>query len=228
MVQMTNAPDAGHIAGRSNLNEPMKEDRMAEKFKACSIDGCNRNAHHSASGSKGLCGAHRKRLWRHGDPEAGKTADGVPRRFIQEVVLSYAGEDCLPWPYAKGPEGRGIVTFKNKNFIASRFICELVHGAPPTPKHEAAHNCGKGHLGCVNPRHLGWKTHTENLADKLVHGTHNRGERHWISKLTENDVRRIRLLKGLVTQRKLAMEYGVVIQTISDIHRRCTWSWLDA
>lgn len=33
-------------------------------------------------------------------------------------------------------------------------MCELVYGKPPMPKHQAAHNCGKGNLGCINPKHL--------------------------------------------------------------------------
>lgn len=41
---------------------------MAERFSACSVEGCNGNAHYTAQGKKGLCGKHYKKLRQHGDP----------------------------------------------------------------------------------------------------------------------------------------------------------------
>jgi len=111
--------------------------------------------------------------------------------------------------------------------LASRYVCELVRGKPPTPKHEAAHSCGKGHDGCIAPGHLSWKTATQNAADKLLHGTDPRGERCGTAKLTEGQVREIRSLKGTATQAELAIRYSVARETISLIHRRINWAWLD-
>jgi hypothetical protein len=48
-------------------------------------------------------------------------------------------------------------------------------------------------------------------------------ELHNLAKLTENDVRRIRSLKGIVQQKQLAEEYGVTPPAISAIWRRTTW-----
>jgi hypothetical protein len=54
---------------------------------------------------------------------------------------------------------------------ATRVMCKLAHGPAPTPKHHAAHSCGKGHEACINPKHLRWATPRENAADAKLHGT---------------------------------------------------------
>jgi hypothetical protein len=113
-----------------------------------------------------------------------------------------------------------------KRTVASRYVCELAHGAPPTPKHEAAHSCGNGKDGCVNQNHLSWKTRTENQADRLEHGTHNRGARQGRSKLNEDDVREIIALKGKEKQRDLAKRFGVTRMTVSSIHTGKNWAWV--
>src|SRR6185312_1870651 len=67
--------------------------------------------------------------------------------------MGHHGDACMPWPFSKdGRVGRGGLTYRGKSYWAHRLMCELAHGAPPTPKHQAAHNCGKGHYGCVNPK----------------------------------------------------------------------------
>lgn len=105
-------------------------------------------------------------------------------------------------------------------------VCEAVHGPAPSPHHEAAHTCGRGSSGCINPNHLRWATPTENQADKIEHGTSNRGERCAASRLTEDDVIEIRRLKGKMTQKEIAEIFGVNYITVGDIHNSRTWAWL--
>lgn len=199
---------------------------MADQFKACSVDGCNGNAHYSKQGRKGFCSAHYKRSWRHGNPLKGDTSKGEVKRYIQDVVLFYQEDECLIWPFAKVDGSRGVINIDGKNTLASRYICMLTHGNPPTPKHEAAHTCGKGHEGCCSPRHLVWKTKIENEADKITHGTLRRGELVNFSKLTEEQAREILSLKGKETQAAIAKRYGVGRVAVSNIHSRKTWAWL--
>src|SRR5687768_4067693 len=186
------------------------EDRMA-KSRLCSIQECGKTLY-----SKGYCEAHYARFRRHGDPLAGRTPDGELIRWINEVAMLHPSDDCLPWPFGTIGNGRAQVRVSGKKVIASRYVCELANGAPPTPEHEAAHSCGNGHEGCIAPGHLGWKTHVENMADRLVHGTLRRGERHGMAKLTEDDVRTIIALKGGVPRRNLAEMYGVSRGTIGN------------
>jgi hypothetical protein len=149
-------------------------------------------------------------------------------RFIDEVALRHTGGECLIWPFSKNCKGYGRVWVDGKHFLASRYICELVNGPPPTPAHEAAHSCGKGHEACIAPGHLEWKTHAENMADKMVHGTSNRGERNGQVKITEAQAREILALKGKETQSKLAERFLVSRSLISRIHAGDCWGWLAA
>jgi hypothetical protein len=148
-------------------------------------------------------------------------------RFVNEVAMRHTSNDCLTWPYAKNSKGYGSLCVDGKMVRTHRYVCELLHGAPPTPEHEAAHSCGKGHLGCIAPGHLSWKTRVENMADKLVHGSHNRGERHNLVKLTEAAVREIISLRGEETQSRLAERFGVAQQTIAHIYAGRNWAWLN-
>ena len=187
----------------------------------CSIPGCGKL--HCA---QGYCDAHYRRFRRHGDPLGGRLPPGERKRWINEVAMRHSGEGCLTWPFVDHKDGYGRLRIDGRTTIASRYVCKLVHGAPPTPKHEAAHNCGKGHLGCVAPGHLEWKTPKQNHADKLEHGTSNRGERHGLSKLTEADVIQVMALKGKESRYKIAKRFGVTYGAVSEIHRGRNWSWL--
>lgn len=195
-------------------------------FKSCSIEGCERNAHRSARGIRGYCENHYKRFRRHGDPLGGGTSRGEPLRFINEVVLSYSGDDCLIWPYGRNADGRAQCRIDGKQTYVQRYVCKIAHGEPPTPKHESAHSCGKGHLGCVAKSHLSWKTMKENQADRLIHGTSPRGENSGSAKLTEPQVIEIRALRGLEPTRAIAKRYSVSPQTVSAIQTGRKWAWL--
>lgn len=151
-------------------------------------------------------------------------ARGAARRFYEETVLTYEGDDCLLWPFARYDYGYGKINDGGRTRRVHRLACEESHGQPPTPEHQAAHLCGNGHLGCVTKRHLAWKTRAENEADKVSHGTVLRGERNSRAKLTESDVREILSLKGSMTQAAIGGHFGVHQVTISKIFVGETWA----
>lgn len=201
---------------------------MAIEFKACSVNGCNRNSHCQARGRLGYCGTHYNRFRKYGDPLKIKTAaTGELLRFYNEDVQAYEGESCLIWPYTKDGNGYGRMYIDGKAVSVSRFLCRDINGEPPTEKHQAAHLCGNGHLGCVTKRHLVWKTVAENHADKVKHGTHNRGERCPVSKLTESDVVGIRALRGIEKLDEIASRYGITKSNVKAIHYRRSWAWME-
>ena len=191
---------------------------MAE---VCEIDGCGKPARR-----RKWCAGHYDRWRRHGDPTAGRTPDGLPEKFLHETVMNYQGDDCLKWPFGRITGGYGNIQVNGKMRRVPRIVCEIVHGPPPTPDHEAAHSCGKGHEGCCAPAHLSWKTHAENMQDKLQHGTHNRGERNGSAKLNENDVRKIRALAGTMLQHDIAKQFGITRIMVNLIINRKSWAWL--
>ena len=189
------------------------------------IRGCNAAGCDKPHKAKGYCKAHYKRWKRHGDPLAGGTPTGAPLAFLENIVIPFDGDECLIWPFTTGRDGYGRISLHGKMYLVSRVVCEREHGPPPTPKHEAAHLCGKGRIGCVNRKHLEWKTRKENEADKLAHGTRSRGEQSCFAKLTEAQVLEIRY--STKPQSQLATKYGIAQSTVSQIKARKRWAWLE-
>lgn len=155
-----------------------------------------------------------------------RAAPGEKKRWLDTVALTWESDECLlfPFPFERGMYGNFQDAERN-TFRAHVYICMKAHGVPPSNAHEVAHSCG--HRPCVNKRHLRWATRTENMADTLTHGTHNRGERCGASLLTSDDVVAIRkaIFNG-VLQREIGRQFGVTAQTISAIKNRRSWSWL--
>lgn len=161
-----------------------------------------------------------KRKGRHW-PDRNGIGKGI--RWIREHV-NYSGDECLPWPLHRR-RGYGIFYHFSIRYQAHRYMCELVNGPQPSPSHETAHSCGNRE--CVNPKHLSWKTRSENQLDRRIHGTKSRP--NWWkgdgagSKLTGEQVAEIRALKGIKTQDELAAAFGCTHSNISHIQRGSTW-----
>lgn len=214
----------GHYARNRRYGDPLKCTRGTPQPIAegstCTIEGC-----HKPQRSFGLCVAHYTRQRRHGSPSGGGPEYAQAQQFLRDHA-GHVGDECLFWPFARGSKGDGVVYFRGKQTSTNYAMCCLAHGEPPSSKHEAAHSCGRGHDACVNPNHLRWATRKENHADKLLHGTHNRGEQGPSAKLTIAQVREIRKLRGVVKQRVLAEKFNVTVGAIHSIQIRKNWAWL--
>jgi hypothetical protein len=153
---------------------------------------------------------------------------GEPRQFFEDVVLSYEGNDCLTWPYAKSSKGYAHMRHEGETRLVSRLVCERAHGPAPSPDHEAAHSCGHGDQACVTKRHLSWKTPIANQADRLIHGTSNRGVQNGRSKLTPA---RVKVIKGLLAKNQpiadIARQFDVHYGTIKQINTGKAWGWVE-
>lgn len=134
-------------------------------------------------------------------------------RWISEHI-GYQGDGCLIWPFSRTRDGYGFLGRAGKAHKVHRYICQWVHGAPPTPKHQAAHSCNNGHNGCVNPRHVRWKTPSENHKEATPHPRY---------KLNETQVAEIRKLKGAELVQVTAGRYGVTEATIRKIQNGTNW-----
>lgn len=146
-------------------------------------------------------------------------------KYLYEVVMNYDGDECFIWPFSKNG-GYGAISVNKRPGGVSRIVCIEAHGQPPTPRHEAAHSCGKGHLGCVAKRHLSWKTPKENWADRYVHGTDNSGDRNGRAKLRTADVIQIKALPKDIIVARVAKDYGVSNSAIFDILKGRKWTHL--
>ena len=193
--------------------------------RICAVEDCGKPVH-----GHGFCIVHYSRFKRHGSPTGGRSTVGRPSgggitaAWLEKHKL-HDGEDCLTWPFNTDPHGYGKISHNGKQKHVSRIVCEFRHGPPPSPRHHAAHSCGKGHLGCVNPKHLSWKTPKENSADMVAHGTALRGEKNGKAKLTCEQVLEIRAAKHL-SPSALAKTFNVTRQTISSVLLGESWAWL--
>jgi hypothetical protein len=200
--------------------------RMGYPFemKTCSIEGCSK-----AVEKRGWCGMHYRRFLRYGDTSTTrKRPNGSYVHWIKENA-NFSGDECLPWPFYRKATGyAGIVRLNGKGIVAPRLMCILAHGDPPTARHQAAHECGKGHEGCVNPAHLSWKLPVDNHADMARHGTMIVGEASVNAKLTTDIVCSIREAgRQGAMHRDLAARYKVSESLITSIINRRRWAWLD-
>jgi hypothetical protein len=76
---------------------------------------------------------------------------------------------------------------------------------------------------CVNPDHLFLGTGADNVADKVKKDRQAKGTDSPSAKLTENDVREIRLLEGKISNRAIGRLYGVSHGRIGNIFHGKSW-----
>lgn len=72
---------------------------------------------------------------------------------------------------------------------------------------------------------LVWGTRFENMDDRRRNGIMVRGEKQWMAKMTEPEIREIRsrYSAGGVTLQQLADQFGITYQTVHNIVIRKTW-----
>lgn len=189
---------------------------------SCSIEGCEKGGRII----RGYCAMHYYRLRTYGDPhKLIKLSNGTLIKHLKEVVMKSNSENCIVWPHSRGRDGYGNAIFVDgRRSRPHILVCEIKHGPRPTRRHEAAHSCGKGHEGCVNPTHLSWKTATENQQDRKFHGTYQYGELNPYAKLSAVQVKEIRVLGGTMSMREIAEMYGISRRNVSHILARRSWA----
>lgn len=145
--------------------------------------------------------------------------DGQGEVWIK-IHADYPHKDCcLIWPFGSNSTGYGLVTFEGSGqTYAHRAMCRHIYGDPPSDSHQAAHSCGRGSDGCVNPHHLSWKTPSENQHDRT--DMRNRAKR----KLTAEAADDIRSCKGREQVTLTAERHGVTEAAIRQIQAGKLWS----
>lgn len=191
--------------------------------RVCSIEGCG----NTNRVKRGLCNMHYLRWKRHGDPEAGRTPNGDAEQYL----FAHMHDDCPKWPFARDRRGYGRINYGgHRARLVHQVVCWAAHGPPPTPLHEVAHNCGKGHEGCFGARCVEWKTHAANVADAKEHGTWVHGEGSNFAKLSEAAALEIWRSKPALGRygpaTKVAVMHGVAPETVVAIWDRRSWAWL--
>lgn len=212
---------SSHYNRLKRYGDPLAGGKPRARGRVCSVDGCEKK--HSGHG---YCQAHLLRFKKHGDATAYDVKYSCRIKWI-EAHKNYANDDCISWPFSVSSHGRGsLYGSKYGCRSAPKAMCVAAHGGPPTPESVAAHSCGNGHLGCMNPRHIRWATHMENVKDRAAHGRDRMGTQINTNKLTEAQVIDIRSRKGKQSGVSMAREFGVTPANISDILRGKSWKFL--
>ena len=153
------------------------------------------------------------------------------RELVEKHLSNYVETDTGCWEFQGGrsPDGYGNISIAkvyNTNrcdtYRAHRlsyYYYTLVDPASLLVRHDCDNPC------CINPAHLRLGTPADNVRDCVERGRKPRGEKHWCSKLTEEDViaMKNRLREGKETQAKIAKDFGVSPQTINHIHLGRYW-----
>lgn len=158
-------PAERYERSRRVLTNPITEgSKMAKANRICSIADCGKPTY-----ARDVCKNHYRRVRKYGDALGGpRTAYRVAQTYFYDVVIPYPGDECLFWPFARSANGYGSLHWHGREEGTHRLACMFAHGPAPEGRNYAAHSCGNGHLGCVNPRHLRWATQKENMLDKIA------------------------------------------------------------
>ena len=131
---------------------------------------------------------------------------------------------CLEWTGTKTPYGYGRIRISQRAYLAHRVAFIRAHGLIPEGMY-VCHQCDNP--SCCNPEHLFLGTQTENMADMYKKGRQpNRlGENNSASKLTDDQVRQIRMMyaEGGISQGALGRQFDVSTVMIGLIVRREKW-----
>lgn len=188
----------------------------------CTVEGCSKHQF-----STGLCSRHykQKRLTGSALTPFKRPEKGSGQKWFDAHVGWKEKDECLIWPFGVNEFGYAM---SGKHRRMYREMCQAVNGPPPSAEHEAAHECGNGHLGCINPNHLSWKTHQQNADDRVAHGRQHRGTLTPNSKLTEVAVLEIRKSKPHTKETALLAEkFGICTQQVNAVRSRRAWAWLN-
>lgn len=168
---------------------------------------------------------------------------GKPRQSLQilEMIAAHGDSDeCLLWPYRCRKDGYGDVQHEKKRWRVTRLTWFLVYGSLDETLF-ILHSCDNP--PCFNPKHLFQGTQDDNMKDMdrkgrrktngrpgILRGPspHLAGENASQSKLTEDQVREIRLRHANgETYERIAADYGINASNASHIFHRRTWSHVE-
>lgn len=154
------------------------------------------------------------------DTRIDKTGDIVAQYRVMGLIIDVPDTGCIELHHRWDKDGYPLVNINKKQYRVSRLVLKQ-QGVDVAGKF-ACHTCHNPH--CINPKHLYAGTAIQNSDDKKRAGREPVGVKHPRSKLTEENVREIRLhyAKGVCIA-SLARQYKAGENTISCIVKRKTW-----
>lgn len=135
---------------------------------------------------------------------------------VEYIVTDNGCWECVS--HKKDKDGYTRLRRKGRDIYLHRLIYELKVGEIPS---EAVilHSCDNP--ACFNIEHLSAGTNVENQIDKVKKKRQAKGERNGRSKITEDDVRKIRSDKR--SGKAIGAEYGISDAMVYDIKNFKNW-----
>lgn len=131
-------------------------------------------------------------------------------------------DTCWLWTASCFDGGYGSFSVNSNNIGAHRYSYTL-HKGEIAEGLCVRHTCDEPH--CVNPDHLELGTQQENMNDKIQRNRQAKGIKNGRAKLTEDDVREIKIFRGFGFEYdELGKMYGVCGTTIGRIITVKYWS----
>lgn len=153
-----------------------------------------------------------------------KLPEVMEKRFWPNVEKT---ANCWVYKNAIGRKsGYGRISYGDSEIPAHRFSYELHFGKIPDDL-LVCHKCDN--RACVNPKHLFLGSHAENSKDMREKERQCRGSRVSISKLTEIQVKQIKIMlkQGFLCE-FIANKFNVSVTTIYPIKLGKTWKHINA
>lgn len=139
-------------------------------------------------------------------------------RFWSKVIITSSG--CWGWQASKDKDGYGRYVSRGHEIKAHRYMY-LIQNGEFDRNLLVCHRCDNP--GCVNPKHLFLGTQQANMRDKVSKGRQLSGSANGASKLTEEQVVRIREEYPRKSQYVLAKRFNVSRSLIGQIVTNKVW-----
>lgn len=154
--------------------------------------------------------------------ESIKMTDLIDKLFDRLVVTD---SDCWEFVGGRTGAGYGALWIGDGKCKGTHVISYELHKGPVPVGMKVCHTCDNP--PCCNPKHLFLGTTQDNKNDEIAKDRHVYGERVGNHKLTEDDVRAIRvLLEEGFTLSYIGERFNVTKQAIYRIKHGLSWGWL--
>jgi len=154
--------------------------------------------------------------------EYGQAAGSAKRmeRFWSKTEAAENG--CIVWKACKNGWGYGVFAFSSeRKYMLAHRVAWLFAGNGEVPEGKILrHKCDNP--ACVNVEHLILGAQADNIADKVERNRQAKGVKHGMSKLSEDQVREIRTLKG--TGKEIGKRFGISAVMVNYIRSGKSWA----
>jgi hypothetical protein len=181
----------------------------------CIVDYCNKKTRR-----KDYCEMHYYRKRRNGSLYVPKTRT----KKIQFVIDDHGCYICTS--HKSLLNGYYHIRIHGKRKLMHRHVYEEMYGEISKGLY-VRHKCDNPR--CINPEHLEVGTPKDNSKDMVDRGRSKKGENHPRSKLTNDQVKEIRIMSSREIKRKdICNIFGIKnVDTITSITKKLTWKHID-